>query len=1166
MELLNGPEFKDMRSICQETMAVFGKWFMESAKCELFVSAVEGHRQEIALGLKPSPLNIPPRNGRQIAPSRLSSSIPPHIHDDNHTYEQDPAAKLSASIVGWREVKALTHYGVYVVEVVCSDGRPPKWIYKRFREFERLFSSYGKLVSSNTKVKLPSTSSSSPAMGRDGPGGSATSGGTAKSRSKASNKFDPSFHTQRAKELQPFLTALCERSDVFGLTKFMRWLFFEKKRDIPLQGIFQKALQRTLDFYNITQPVYANNMIDALTWLMFLRISHLWDKVRKGIHFWAVRAVQDLILKAIRPLDDMILELNSMAAHMHQILQSHPPHFLKPKECVDSMVEYAFKTTFSAYEAPMASMLGLVFSELSDPLKLIGKLILEKFEKISKLAYTNIFNDGDELSVTALVTETDALFELCRSQLLPQVAQAVTSLHQTLNGKFNSPAMQASFMALAEIAPVIPRLLDAMLPQQAILDFFLRILKMRHATEALELSLDAKNLSALLNELETETEREIEKIEILLSLKARSLHATVRRLHTACFPLAAPLGECLLQYAAMWGKYMRKFTRVASDLLAAQQLCHVPISWSISARDCLVLALQQANDYLAVKSRKIARTLLQTTLVALFQPLTLSLYNQISNNILPNVTQQLSTYTVPAPPSLIVPPPSGLVTDIPFSNIVEPLPYMLSAVESLFSDAIGKALNTIIFEPLYETWINNLTTSNNEDDKNQRERLEFLYQRLLSEMQKLEMDDEMRRDSFLDDKRTTVAGAMMPSMRIPSMVVNGTTTPNSTKAGLVTADAPRKASVAHPVSYSESPVAKLIGRLTIEGDSGDPVFNGSTTQQLNDKKLSKDLTMLSRISEHGGAKAHGAESDDLRSTTDTPALIFDFEVQDTQLNDSISTASGVWAAAAATQALYRGRLNSRRVFYEIHEDKLAEATPSENSKLSPPVPRSTYKPGANDQSGRNDANSPARVVPRKPTLGVRPSRGSNASSSSASTSSNPHSSTASVGGGASPSMTPGKQRGPSIAISSSGASSPVRDISPSTSASSLHSSHSSESLAQATSDCPKPGDSSTSTSNGVQSRWTSSYKPSQIISCAEVRADPNAVARSTSPPSENGAASSCSPVVSAPISAPETDLSPTSTSVKEPQDSSISTTTAAQATPQFTMPGASIRIRPRQKP
>lgn len=112
MELLNGPEFRDMRIICQETMNVFGNLFIEAAKSEIFVSAVENHSKELAKTLKPFSLPVPDRPGRNIAPTRLSSSIPPHIHDDNHIYDQDPASKLSATIVGWREVKALTHYGV----------------------------------------------------------------------------------------------------------------------------------------------------------------------------------------------------------------------------------------------------------------------------------------------------------------------------------------------------------------------------------------------------------------------------------------------------------------------------------------------------------------------------------------------------------------------------------------------------------------------------------------------------------------------------------------------------------------------------------------------------------------------------------------------------------------------------------------------------------------------------------------------------------------------------------------------------------------------------------------------------------------------------------------------------------------------------------------------
>lgn len=112
MELLNGPEFKDMKAICLETMSMFGAIFMEDAKCELFVSAIRNHRTQLEQSVKPIPTILTPRIGRNIVPSRLASAIPPHIHDDNHTYEQNPLAKISATIVGWREVKALTHYGV----------------------------------------------------------------------------------------------------------------------------------------------------------------------------------------------------------------------------------------------------------------------------------------------------------------------------------------------------------------------------------------------------------------------------------------------------------------------------------------------------------------------------------------------------------------------------------------------------------------------------------------------------------------------------------------------------------------------------------------------------------------------------------------------------------------------------------------------------------------------------------------------------------------------------------------------------------------------------------------------------------------------------------------------------------------------------------------------
>jgi len=112
MELLNGPEFKEIRTICQETMNVFGKLFIENAKCTLFVQGIANYQKALAESLAPPKDVFPDRTGREIAPSRPYTSIPPHIHDDNRTYEQGPTAKLSVTIVGWREVKALTHYGV----------------------------------------------------------------------------------------------------------------------------------------------------------------------------------------------------------------------------------------------------------------------------------------------------------------------------------------------------------------------------------------------------------------------------------------------------------------------------------------------------------------------------------------------------------------------------------------------------------------------------------------------------------------------------------------------------------------------------------------------------------------------------------------------------------------------------------------------------------------------------------------------------------------------------------------------------------------------------------------------------------------------------------------------------------------------------------------------
>jgi hypothetical protein len=112
MELLNGPEFKEMRNVCQDTMKTFGMLFLTCAQSELFADAIESHRNRLASSLKAPTVQFPLRPSREIAPSRLSSSIPPHIHDDNHTYEQDPGSKITASIIGWREIQALTHYGV----------------------------------------------------------------------------------------------------------------------------------------------------------------------------------------------------------------------------------------------------------------------------------------------------------------------------------------------------------------------------------------------------------------------------------------------------------------------------------------------------------------------------------------------------------------------------------------------------------------------------------------------------------------------------------------------------------------------------------------------------------------------------------------------------------------------------------------------------------------------------------------------------------------------------------------------------------------------------------------------------------------------------------------------------------------------------------------------
>lgn len=112
MELLHGSEFKEIRAICSETVKTFGRLFQATAHAELLRNAVRAHRRRLEEPVLHHYDDIPLRPLRKIAPSRSASSIPPHIPDDNHVYEQDPAAKLSATIVGWREVKSLTHYGV----------------------------------------------------------------------------------------------------------------------------------------------------------------------------------------------------------------------------------------------------------------------------------------------------------------------------------------------------------------------------------------------------------------------------------------------------------------------------------------------------------------------------------------------------------------------------------------------------------------------------------------------------------------------------------------------------------------------------------------------------------------------------------------------------------------------------------------------------------------------------------------------------------------------------------------------------------------------------------------------------------------------------------------------------------------------------------------------
>ena len=818
-------------------------------------------------------------------------------------------------------------------------------------------------------------------MSRDG--SSAVPGSKSPSGGSKGNKFDPSFHEHRARELQPLLTALCERSDVFGLTKFMKWLFFEKRCDTPLLALFDVALRGTLEEYKVVHPVYANNMVDALTWLMFFRISHLWDKLRKSIHFLAVRAVQDLILKAIRPLDEMILRLNGISSHIHNILKIQPTVFTKPKSHIDAIIRTQFQLTFTAYHTPIQALLQVMSTELTAPLTTIANFISSNFMEIHQLAYKNIQSDGDEAQVTALVAATDALFTATRSELLPLLQHTLTALHNNISSKFNSPILQSSFSAIGRIVPTIPKLIDALLPQQTILDFFVAILQLRDASDALEKQLTTEALTGMLNQMETDFEREIERLHASSGLKSRTYHAAIRRIHASCIPLAAPIGDSMLKMGNTWCKYLRKFFRLASNLLAAQQLSTIPVGWIFSSRDCIELALRKASEYVKRKALKIVSNLLSACIVALMEPLTVSTINQVYPSILPTVDNELSKAMIPAPPNFH---PSSSTSssssssrlsalECPLSEILGAQTYISLVARQLMQDSLRGFIRTHIVSPLQKAWedgqearekngepkgeVKRLT----EEETTRAARLEGVLQRLKNELQQRQMNETWKFSKHIGsstyaEDRLTVGGVIITNQHVQSQGETST----HPRSGVPYPTPPKsievKQSEVAPPSFSESPVAKLIGRVTIEGNEKD-----SGPSSLDEKRLGKDLPMLARISKQGGAKADASD----QLNRDEPALRFDFEIERTEQVAPVSSASNIWAAATASKKLYK---QSTRVFYTIPE---AQQQQQQGATSSNPQPPTSSQIGTS--SSEKDAGSPTRVVPRKPTLSARPSVG-----------------------------------------------------------------------------------------------------------------------------------------------------------------------------------------------
>lgn len=1053
------------------------------------------------------------------------------------------------------------------------------------------------------------------------------------------NKFDPDFHTQRAKALQPLLTALCDRSDVFGLTKFMRWLHFEKSKDIPLLDLFQRSLQLTLDHYQITEPIYSNNMVDALTWLMYLRIEPIWEKVKKGIAFFAVRAVQDIILKAIRPLDDMIMQLNTVSTHIHSVLKLHPNQLLRPLDKLDDPIISHYRTTFAAYDPPVRSLASVIYEEMNSPLMSIATAITNKMASIANLSFKNIVNGDDEYSVTALVYETNTLFSDCSDMLLPQLSNALVALHNNLASKFNSPALQASFSAISEIASVTPRLIDVLLPQQLMMNHFLTTLKLRNAVEALEANLTHNTLCALLNELETEFERSAEKVEIALAVKGRTMHAAVQKLANASAALAEPLGDAVCAFGRMWAKYIRMFARTSSDLLSAQLYCTVPSSWSASVRECLVIAMSRANDYFTRKSLSIAKKLMQQSLTVLFEPLLQSLVAQMGTVLLDPITGTLGTLMVPSPTPGVAIGTNGAsntfttsnlanqgvagsngdvaantngAMDVPLSFFLESQVYLYEKTKQLFSDSISSILQDTLFAPLAENW-KAVDLPLNLESKNRQARLEGTLLRLMSELQKAEMDYRIRRDSFLlEDRRATMPAnfissavtlppaGMMATSNTPGSAIQALSGANENPfAGQESAEVSNSAASVHtirprgttvnqgPPSFSESPVARMLGRIvevpssttsshqpsaqaSSTGDSqswANPASSSQSHHQqhlregtapssnLNDKKLGKDLVMLSRISVQGGAKIEDEES-----AKNGPAVSLDFDVnqRSPRTEETYSSASNVWAAASESRAMY-GTKRTTRVYYDVPEDPpistlSAPATSGPSGTAASSVSGATTSntsqtpgetPLRDDASNKTSTESPTapRPVPRKPTLQGRPSRGSSRISA--------------VPGSIPPTTAPQQPaQPPPVAIQQASSPPPLQTTPP----------------PFATPAVTETVDRSRSGSHKFPTPppSTGHHAIPTLQTATQNISEPSAASHASNVPTLPDSAKyksawTSSTVPSSPKSTLSTPAAPTSPRVVPPADH-IPPVALASSTPLFTIPGASIRIKPTVSP